>query len=222
MRFVVSLLIALAFACNTNAQKTALPVKEWKSAVANPLVFYISGDGGFNDFSMNLCKNMNESGYSVSALNSRSFFWSKKAPQQTANEFTNYLNTAIKNQKNQQIIFVGYSFGADVLPFIINRLPTALKSKIKSAIFLTPSGSTDFEIHLSDMMGGGKKRAMDVVAEINRMSISKAAVITDKGEKSFPAKNIILKGLVIETLRGDHHFDGDTKLLTQIIMKYFK
>ena len=98
--------------------------KEWTaSAHDKPLIFYISGDGGFNKFSTNLCESLNKKGYDVFALNAKSYFWNKKTPEQTATDINNYLIKKIAGRKNQQVVLIGYSFGADVLPFIVSRLP---------------------------------------------------------------------------------------------------
>ena len=222
MRFL--LLTGLAFVVTTQlrAQQKGLPVKEWGSNSSNAFVFYISGDGGLNSFTISLCDNINKAEYSVTALNARSYFWNKKTPQQAANELADYLARATSNRKNQQIVLVGYSFGADVLPFIINKLPAALKSKIKTSVFIAPSTSTDFEIRLTDMFSQGKKRSMDVVAEMNRMDATKTVIIQDGDEKGFPVKSITLKNLTVETLTGSHHFDGDTKLVAQTVLKHCK
>ncbi len=59
----------------------SFPIKEWTSAVHDkPLIFYITGDGGFNEFSTALCKSLNKKGYDVFALDAKSYFYNKKTP----------------------------------------------------------------------------------------------------------------------------------------------
>ena len=60
-----------------------LPTKEWiTNSHDKPLIFYISGDGGFNKFSTALCESFSKKGYDVCALNARSYFNNKKTPEQ--------------------------------------------------------------------------------------------------------------------------------------------
>jgi type IV secretory pathway VirJ component len=54
----------------TLAQKSKLPLKEWNTTVDKPLVFYISGDGGYTSFSEDVCTAINKAGYKVMSLNS--------------------------------------------------------------------------------------------------------------------------------------------------------
>jgi type IV secretory pathway VirJ component len=198
-----------------------LPVMELTASIQTPYIYYISGDGGLNDFSTGLAKTLNQAGFTIASLNARSYFWSKKSPDQTASEISAYLQSRISTRKNQQIIFIGYSFGADVMPFIINRLPDSLKKRIASVVLLSPSGTTDFEIHVLDMFGTPKKRSMDVVAEINKMGNQKTAIIFGGDETGFSGKAITIKNSFIQTLPGGHHYDGNIREVVNTVMKYF-
>jgi type IV secretory pathway VirJ component len=199
-----------------------LPLKEWHVAVQTPFILYISGDGGLNNFSTDLCGTINRAGYSISAVNAKSYFWDKKTPERTATDISLYLQRILQGRTNQQLILVGYSFGADVMPFIVNRLPDSLRKKLVAVILLAPSTSTDFEIHWSDIFGGNSKRSMDVIAEINKMNVPKIVTLFGSDETSFPVKKIMLKNYSNEYLPGGHHFDGDTEEVGRTMMKYFK
>lgn len=222
---IKKILIAIILSISSfmsNAQSNSLPVKELSSATQTPFIFYITGDGGFNNFSIDLCTEINKAGYPVTTLNAKSYFWDKKTPDQTATDISTYLENQLKRRKNQQIVLVGYSFGADVLPFIVNRLPDTVKKKLISIVLLSPSTSTDFEIHFSDMFGTPKKRAMDVVAEINKMGNHKTVLMFGDDEEGFPEKEISLKNIVIKTMAGGHHYDGNTAEVAKTMMIYFK
>jgi len=203
-------------------QNNKLPVEEWSSSAQTPFVLYITGDGGFNSFSSSLCKEINQHGYSITAVDAKSYFWDKKTPAQSASDIGNYLEKQMAGRKNQQIILAGYSFGADVLPFIANKLSSGLKKKIISIVLLSPSTSTDFEIHWLDIFGGSKKRSMNVVTEINRISNIQTAAIFGSDETDFPVNDIHLKNFNYEYLPGGHHFDGNITEVVKTMSKYFK
>src|SRR6185312_12738004 len=129
------LLFFSALAMGVAAQ--TLPLKEWGAPTHNKaLIFYISGDGGFNRFSNELCTAINKEGFDVAAMDSKSYFWSKKTPAQTAEDISDFLSKKIARRPNQQIVLIGYSFGADVLPFVINRLPRNIVDKVKVSFLL--------------------------------------------------------------------------------------
>lgn len=202
-------------------QTDTLPTKEWTSPAQSPLVLYISGDGGFNSFSTTLCAAINKSGYAVTAVNSKIYFWEKRTPEQTCLDISGYLNKIFQGRANQQLVVVGYSFGADVMPFIANRLDSQLKGRLLSVVLISPSTSTDFEIHWSDMFGSNAKRSMDVVSEINKMNVPKVATFFGAEEKDFPVGKVALKNYHNLVLAGGHRFDGQTDELAQSIIKEF-
>lgn len=197
-----------------------LPLKEWNSTADKPLIFYVSGDGGYTGFSENICTAINKTGYKITALNSKSYFDDKKTPEQTTNDIIAYLNTEFSKRKNQQWVLAGYSFGADIVPFVVNILPDSLKKKLVSVVLLSPSTSTDFETHIWDMLGGKKKRSKDVVAEINKMRTLKTAIISES-EADFPVNDVKLKNYSYYKLAGGHHFEGNANEVVKTMMKYF-
>ena len=205
----------------TLAQKSKLPLKEWNTSLDKPLVFYISGDGGYTSFSESLCTAINKAGYKVTSLNSKSYFDDQKTPQQTTEDIVSYLNEQFNKRKDQQFILIGYSFGADITPFVVNLFSDSIKNRLISVVLLSPSTSTDFETHVWDKLGLKKKRSMDVVSEVNKLGAIKTTIILGNDDDDFPIKNIKLKNYVHELLPGGHHYEGNTDEVARTMMKYF-
>lgn len=196
-----------------------LPIQEWSSPSQNkPLIFYLTGDGGMNSFSTSLCESLNKQGFEVSALNSKSYFWDKKTPDQTAADISKYLTQKLNGRKNQQIVMIGYSFGADVLPFVLNRLPPSLNPKLIVSFIMASSGNTDFEIHWADILGRGNKRSMDVVSEINKINGDKIVILNGSDEHELDLSRITLKKYTHEVIPGGHHFEGNINEIVKVIL----
>jgi type IV secretory pathway VirJ component len=214
-----ALMIVLAFILNqSNAQ--SLPVKEFAGNADSLSFLYISGDGGMNTFSTNLCNEITKKGYNVAAINAKSYFWSKKTPDQTTADLTRYLDGYLSKRKNKQLVLVGYSFGADVLPFVMNRLPETHQQQVKAVVLISPGATTDFEVHLTDIFGGDKKRDLDVAAEINRIQHNKTIILAGSDEKSDYSKNAASRKYIYKELPGGHHYGDDTKTLVTSIIGY--
>lgn len=203
----------------STVQSQNLPITEWASKSHDkPLIFYISGDGGMNKFSTSLCEGFFKKGFDVSALNSKDYFWNKKTPEKTASDVNNFLIKKLIGRKNQQIVLIGYSFGADVAPFILKGISKNIDDKILVSFLMASSGNTDFEIHWADIFGGNTKRSMDVVSEINKLSDEKIVIISASDDKTLAVNNITLKRFTHEVLPGGHHFDGDTHEIVKVIL----
>lgn len=223
MKKLSSLIPLLVFCqfCFSESLAQPLPLKEWNTGQSDkPLVFYITGDGGLNDFSLAICKSFATKDYNVVALDAKAYFNEKKTPEKTTSDIYQYLQTRLASRNNRQAILIGYSFGADVLPFIINRLPADLLANVKAAFIISPSGSTDFEIHWSDLLGGKTKRTMDVVNEINRLSLNNIVIINGSDEDDLNFEKITLKKYSHEVLPGGHHYSGKTENVAAMILRH--
>ncbi len=197
-------------------------LKIWNNNANSSVILYLSGDGGFNSFSSSYCELLGKEGYTVGAINSKTFFWDKKTPNQIAKELTKILEQLLVGRKNQHVYFVGYSFGADVIPFLVNQLTADWKKRLQAIALIEPSTSTDLEIHVSDLLGRSNiKRSMDVVAEINKMIGVKTAIVLGEDELSFPIKTIRLANLQAIYLKGNHHFNGNAAEVVKATVKHF-
>lgn len=203
------------------AQSLTLPLKEWKGKLENTFVFYITGDGGFNNFSNDLGSEISKSGYETIALNAKSYFWDKKSPRTVASEISKVISEKLHTGKYDDFILIGYSFGADVMPFIENEFSAEIRSKLKSVILLSPSSTTDFQIRLMDMFGKSAKRSMDVLSAINQMHVPKMTIFFGSDEKDFPTDKIHLKNIKVIRLPGGHHYEGNIKELSSVVIHNF-
>ena len=223
-KLTISLLLISAFVLISCSGKPKFPVSEWNDDLENnPIIFYLSGDGGFNSFSKEFAAELHGFGYDVFALNSRDYFWKKKTPLQASQDVENYLKTLISKRKNKEIILLGYSFGADVSPFIYNRFDADFKKNIKKMIIIGPSKVNNFEVDLQELITGKMQYGYSVPHEINQLkNVDFTMIASDLEYKYFPLNEITLKNYHFEHIPGDHHFDGNTEMLTKKIEPFLK
>jgi len=206
--------------CSNNDFK----ITEWNAHSDKPIIFYISGDAGFNTFSKSFGEHLHAFGYDVFALNTKTYFWKRKTSEQTSSDIENYINQQLKNRDHQKVILIGYSFGADVTPFVYNRFSADLKKKIQKVFIIGPSKSNDFKIHLEEYFGKEPKGSFPVIPEINKMTnVPLEVVLSDFEFLHFPYKNIKLGSHYSMThIKGDHHYGGNTQMLADFINNHLK
>ena len=198
------------------------PVSEWNSNSDKPVIFYISGDGGFNTFSKSLSKELHRNGYDVFALNTKKYFWKKKTPLQVSQDTESFLKEVTKDRKNKKIIIVGYSYGAEVAPFIYNRFDEDFQKNIQDLMIIGPTKYNDFEIHLEEYVAERPETGYNVIHEINQLkNIRFTLVVSDIENEDFPKNEITLKNYQFLHINGNHHFSGNTKMLADSIVKHF-
>ena len=175
---------------------------------SKPVLLYISGDGGWNKFSTTLIQQFADNGYPVVGLDAKSYFWEKKTPKQTAADVQRLLEKYCKDWKRNKVLLMGYSFGADVMPFVYNNISADWQKKIKHQVLLSPSSKTDFEVHISEMLGYRRKNGMSVIAEVNKITTCNILFLFGDDDNDFPLKELSIKNYKNITLPGGHHFDN--------------
>ncbi|MGC3982583.1 MAG: AcvB/VirJ family lysyl-phosphatidylglycerol hydrolase [Steroidobacteraceae bacterium] len=131
-----------------------LPVTEVPAKRAgDELAILLTGDGGWAELDQELARDLSTSGVSVVALSSLQYFWQARTPQQAARDLSRLMAHYSQVWQRPKIRLLGYSFGADVLPAIINALPEADRASINSVGLLSLLPRTSFEIHVAGWLG---------------------------------------------------------------------
>jgi len=211
-------ILAVVFFFSPHAQDS-LPLQYTDHQdTSKPLIVYISGDGGMNRFTNSLIHSLHTKGYAVLALDARHYFWRKKDPQEFANDMNGAISTYLKNEKRKSFIVLGYSFGADVTPFLVTRLSASLREKCRNVLLLSPSRSTNFEIRFLDMIGWSSGNGQNVVTELNRSSIP-VVLFFGKDENQFPVNEITVSKQII-IMEGGHHYHNEVEgLASKLVAK---
>lgn len=213
------ILFALLFQANTVFSQTKeLPLITGKLDTTKYLVFHISGDGGWRGFDVKMAEEFKNNGLSYIALSSLKYFWTTKTPDQLVKDVEPVLKDTLQAWHKKEIVLVGFSFGAEIMPFVITRLPDYLKQKIKLMVLITPARTSDFTIHLTDLMGVGHNYAYDVAAEVEKIKTTKILAIFGEKENSTFPKTLKQANLKITFVKGSHHFT-DAKAVMGIIMQ---
>lgn len=217
------MVLALLFSFNlTRAQDVPLPVKTFPANdTSKPLVFYITGDGGWTGFSDAFLQSINKAGYPVVALNARKYFWKKKTPTAMAIELSQLINKYLAQWKRDSLVLIGYSFGADVTPFLYNYAGAPFEKIVASIVLMLPYTSTDFEVHLTEMIGMASHDAYSVVTEVNKIKKNILFILgTEKDQ--FPVRTLTSKNHVVITEGGGHHFDDKANKVAAHVLNYIK
>ncbi|MDQ6480205.1 AcvB/VirJ family lysyl-phosphatidylglycerol hydrolase [Dyadobacter sp. LHD-138] len=183
-----------------------------------PMFFFITGDGGYASFDKSFCSALAANGMPVVALDALKYFWNEKTPASTTADVEKLINLYKNKWQNEKIVLIGYSFGADVLPFVFNRMDKKLQENTKLLVMLSPAPEADFEIHITDMLNlslGGKQ--YDVISEIDKMKNVKALCVYGSEEEAEIKGKTANPDLSFSTIPGGHHYDNLFKELVEMI-----
>ena len=186
-----------------------------------PLLFFISGDGGWTSFDQSVSEKIVAQGAPVVGLDAQKYFWQARTPDETAAEINKVLRYYLTAWNKKSFILCGYSFGADIMPYLATRLQPDLLPMLKGIVMMSPDTKADFEIHVSDMLSiGNSHDTFDVLAELRK---SKGRVHTvcifGSEEDQQPAKLFEAAGASIRVLPGQHHYDNDYDAIVKEILR---
>jgi len=179
-----------------------------------PVALIISGDGGWYGFEQLLADNLAKQGIPSIGLDSKRYFWKRRSPEETAGDITKALNYYGKEWNREKILLVGYSLGAEIVPFLVTRMSEEMRSNILSEVLLSPETNTDFEVHISNMLGiGNRQNTYNVIDEIDKIKIVPTLIIFGEGEKSKVPALLTDTSVKIKIIPGDHHYKFDIQLI---------
>ena len=225
MRALLLLLVCFAFplfaAPSSAAVKADLGLVELPVAQASsaPMVVFMSGDGGWAALDKGLGAELQRHGMPVVGWSSLSYYWKKKTPDQATADLVRILTEYQSRWGRQRWLLVGFSFGAEIVPFVINRLPQAYRNSLVGAVMLSPSTASDFEIHVSDMVVHDKAGSYPTLPEVKAIK-SLPLLCVQGADDDSPVKlcpHLQQPNVTTVTLPGSHHFDDDYGVLYRSI-----
>jgi type IV secretory pathway VirJ component len=184
------------------------------------LAIIVSGDGGWAGIDREVGGALAARGIPVVGLNSLSYFWRGRTPDEIARDLARILAHYLDVWGKRSAVLVGYSMGADVLPFMVDRLPAALRDRIDLVALLGPEKTASFEFHVAQWLGGGSSTDRPVMPEVRRMA-GRPRLLCLYGKEETDS---ICPGLdpALGTsvgFSGAHHFGGDYEALADRILQ---
>lgn len=202
----------------------ALPLIELPASKPSGLMaIVLSGDGGWRDLDKTIAEDLQSQGVSVVGWDSVRYFWSEKSPQQTAADLASVISTYGAKWHSDKVALIGYSFGADVLPFAYDRLPPELRQRVALVSLLGFAGAADWKISVEGWLGAPPSaEATPVGPAIERMPGALIQCFYGEEESDSFCPQLISRGAEVIRTAGGHHFDGDYLRLTLRIVDGFK
>lgn len=197
-----------------------LPVREVQAnGTSGEFALLLTGDGGWAGLDQELAARLAASGVPTVGLNSLKYFWKERTPDETARDVARILRHYLSAWHKQRVLLVGYSFGADVLPFVVNRLPSDLRAKVASVSLLGIDGNASFEINISDWAGTGAG-GPQTRPEVGRITGLPVLCLYGEGEKDSICPGLPEAAIRREQIGTGHHFGGEYATLADRILAF--
>jgi type IV secretory pathway VirJ component len=186
------------------------------AATGDILAVMVSGDGGWAGLDKDLAASLARRGVPVVGLDSLQYFWSPKTPDELGRDLQRILAHYLEAWGKSRALLVGYSLGAEALPFMVSRLPLELVARVPLVALVGPGSNLELEIHVSDWLGGGEHGGLPVLPEVRKLDRTRILCIYGEEEAATLCRS--LEPAQRLGLAGGHHFGGDYQRLASAIL----
>ena len=178
----------------------------------------ISGDGGWAGLDQGVSGALAARGIPVIGLNSLKYFWHARTPESTAADVNRIIEQYASRWHKQRVLLVGYSFGADVMPFVFNRLPAATRARVVSVSMLGLGPGATYEVTVGEWLPGADRKGDPVVPEVARMMPVPRLCVMGDGEKDSSCPELAKMGVTVRLIGDGHHFGGLADTIVEAIV----
>jgi type IV secretory pathway VirJ component len=201
-------------------QISDLPVNEVGAPGGGDLfALLLTGDGGWAGLDQDLAAKLAADGVPTVGLNTLKYFWAERTPEQAAQDVARVIRHYLAQWNKKRVLLVGYSFGADVAPFIVNRLPPDLRSDVASVSLLGLSANASFEIRVADWIGGDSQGS-PTQPELRALGNVPVLCLYGEGDRETICPTAAAGKIERVPLGKGHHFSGEYGELADRILAY--
>lgn len=189
-----------------------------RADLADMMVVMISGDGGWAGIDKELAAAFAKSGLPVIGLDSLRYFWEARKPAGVAADIDRLARFYLARWKKRRLLLVGFSQGADVMPFVVNRLPAATRAHVAMAAMLSPGQRAAFEFHVTNWIQSSSD-GLAIAPEAAVLPPGLGLCVYGDKDKNTICPSLDAKRVRLLQLQGGHHFDGNNPRLVSLLLQ---
>lgn len=209
---------AAANAPNRNNELQDLPIAEVQAdpPETNALGVVLSGSGGWTSIDRRIGNQLAARGVPTIGISAANYFWTQRTPEGTGQDLTRILKHYLAAWHKEKVVLVGYSQGADIIPFMINRLPADLRARVVVVGLIGPDPNAQFRLHPDAWMSGREADPdLPVAPEIARLAGLKVVCVLAEKEIDSLCPKLDAKVVSQFKVPGGHDFEGQAPALAE-------
>lgn len=157
-------------ACLTRDGKPVPVIERPATSNGGPLTLLLTGDGGWANADQKVADGLLARGAAVVGVNMRSYLSDGRTPDETAHDFACVARLYSARWHRDRILLIGYSRGADIVPFVAARWPDDLRARLSMVAMVSMSRKANFKYHLIDLVRDvDRPDDIDIAPEIARL-----------------------------------------------------
>ncbi len=185
------------------------------------LVVFVSGDGGWASIEKEMAAELNKHGVSVVGVDLREYLRrTPRTPENVGRDIARVLRAYSDAWAKPNVVLVGFSRGAGMIPFVLTRLPADLDARVKLTAFVGLPRTVNMTFHWIDIIRDeSRSDDIPVIPELQRAGAGKMICVFGAEELLSGCRSAPTWVKRIQ-LPGGHHLERAYRSLSDSILKY--
>jgi type IV secretory pathway VirJ component len=180
------------------------------SGNADRFAVVITGDGDWASFVRDVAGALAARGMPVVVLKARAYMGQARTPEGTARDVARLVETYAARWQRPHVVLVGYSRGADWLPFILARGGDGLRGRVKLGAMLGLAERSKFSFSYLDLLRTTSAPSdIPIAPELAKLKGLPLACVYGADEEESGCRGADAGVVTAFARDGGHHFDGD-------------
>jgi type IV secretory pathway VirJ component len=178
---------------------------------------FLTGDGGWVGLDKGVSKELARHNIPIVGWDSLKYFWSPRTPEGAAKDLDRVLRHFSRKWGRSHALLIGYSQGADTMPFMINRLPPGTRRMVGFTTLLGISDNAVFEFHVANWLGEAAK-GLPTAPELEKWTGSPYLCLYGQDDADSACQQLTGHDGTALVMPGGHHFGrGYVQIADQIL-----
>lgn len=190
-----------------------------------PMAVLLTGDGGWAGHSRRLSAALARRGVPVVGWNSLRYYWVRRSPEEAAADLARVIGHYRRRWRAGPVLVLGYSYGADVAPFLVRRLPDGVREEVAGVGVMGFSPHASFRFYIPLWWGRYTGPTLPTRPELLALAKSGVRTVCVNGTReAAPARGcegLEAPGLRVVLLPAGHHFRQHADALAELLLAEF-
>lgn len=175
------------------------------------MVVFYSGDGGWARLPGHLSDHLRSAGFPVVGIDCMHYFWKEKEPGEAARDLATAVTHYSAEWGVRELVLLGYSMGADVVPLIVRHVPDDVRARIAHVVLMSPSHHVCLRFRFIGWLGyeSAPRHRHSILPDLEAIAPIQVTLFAGAKEDGSLVHAVAPAKFTVELLPGGHHYGGD-------------
>lgn len=213
--------LTVAWPCVALAEAwSKMPLTEVASAApaGDTLAVFYSGDQGWSAVPRDVSAALAQAGAPVVGVDSLRYYCRRRTPDGAAADLAELVEHYAAAWGRPRIILVGYSFGADALPILLERLPAETRARVRAMVLISPADRAHLAFRFASWFNIPLPGGYPLAPALSDDSATPLLCIQATNDPRAACGAFPPQAIKTVVLPGGHHYFGERERLAALIL----